>query len=331
MMTVLPLLNADFEPGTAKERAESFNDRNFSEIALAEYYYFSGEVKKCSDIAEIYIMSPDLKLRLSACMLYAYSNLTLGNAGASRHALEIIRETIRKEMAAPSSDENLAYCKFTRYLVTVLLHLPMEDFQEMKRYISELPDGLRIYAFYVMAHDLYLKGEYGRALGICDAALVFSEGKYPISMIYLYCMTATCEMSLKNQTEAQKALRTAWKIAEKDGFFEPLIEHHGLLQGLLESCIRKEKPGMYKKIAEAVISFNRGWTAVHNPRAEANVTDILTTMEFSIAMLASRGWSNQEISDHIGISINTVKHYLTDIFGKLHVKKRDELKKFVLR
>ena len=88
---------------------------------------------------------------------------------------------------------------------------------------------------------------------------------------------------------------------------------------------------MYKKIAEAVISFTRGWTAVHNPRAEANVTDILTTMEFSIAMLASRGWSNQEISDHIGISINTVKHYLTDIFGKLHVKKRDELKKFVLR
>ena len=56
-----------------------------------------------------------------------------------------------------------------------------------------------------------------------------------------------------------------------------------------------------------------------------------TTMEFSIAMLACRNWSNQEIADHLGISLNTVKHYLTDIFDKLHVRKRDELRDFVLK
>ncbi len=53
-------------------------------------------------------------------------------------------------------------------------------------------------------------------------------------------------------------------------------------------------------------------------------------MEFSIAMLESGGWTNKEIGEHMGISINTVKHYLTDIFCKLDVKKRDELKKFML-
>lgn len=56
-----------------------------------------------------------------------------------------------------------------------------------------------------MAHELYLKGEYGRTLGLCDAALFFCEGTYPISMIYLNCMTAMCEISLKRQTKAQEA------------------------------------------------------------------------------------------------------------------------------
>lgn len=66
-------------------------------------------------------------------------------------------------------------------------------------------------------------------------------------------------------------------------------------------------------------------------RSLLQMTDALTTMEFSIAMLTCRDWSNREIAEHIGVSLNTVKHYLTDIFNKLHVKKRDELKNFVLK
>lgn len=75
----------------------------------------------------------------------------------------------------------------------------------------------------------------------------------------------------------------------------------------------------------------RGWMALHNPENRRKVTGELSTMEFSIAMLASGGWTNKEIGEHLGISINTVKHYLTDIFCKLNVKKRDELKKFMLK
>ena len=99
--TVLPLINTAFEPGNARKAAESFADRDFREIAIAEFYYFTGQAQKCSDLVEIYIMSSRLELKLSACMLYVYSNLTLGNAKASGRGLEIIRECLRKEMEAP--------------------------------------------------------------------------------------------------------------------------------------------------------------------------------------------------------------------------------------
>ena len=96
-----------------------------------------------------------------------------------------------------------------------------------------------MFSAYVIAHMAYLKGEYGRALGICEAAFMFRDGTYPISMIYLYCMMAMCQMNLKHQQKAKDALMLAWNMAKEDEFLEPFIEHHGLLQGLLESCIRK--------------------------------------------------------------------------------------------
>lgn len=113
--TVLPLINTAFEPGNARKVAESFADRDFREIAVAEFYYFTGQAQKCSDLVEIYIMSSRLELKLSACMLYVYSNLTLGNAKASERGLEIIRECLRKEMEAPTSERNTAYCVFAGY------------------------------------------------------------------------------------------------------------------------------------------------------------------------------------------------------------------------
>ena len=38
----------------------------------------------------------------------------------------------------------------------------------------------------------------------------------------------------------------------------------------------------------------------------------------------------KEVAEELHISVNTVKHYLTDIFSKLNVKKREELKKYML-
>ena len=86
-------------------------------------------------------MSSRLDLKLSACMLYVYSNLTLGNAKASGRGLEIIRECLRKEMEAPTSERNTAYCVFAGYMETVLLHLSTEKLPDYEEIYEQSASG----------------------------------------------------------------------------------------------------------------------------------------------------------------------------------------------
>ena len=292
---VLPLLNSSFEPGRAREVVEGFVDVDLRNIARAELFYFTGQAEECCEITRGYLSSRVIELKLSACILYGYSNLSLGNVAA------------------------------------VLLHLPTDGMPAFGEYSRMLPEGLRLFATYVMAHHTYLNGEIWSAYGMGKAALFMADRSYPISMTYIHCMMAVCAINRKHKQEAQEEMLRSWELAKMDGFLEPFIEHHGLLRGLIEACIRNRDPEAYQRITEGVISFSRGWMALHNPENRRKVTGELSTMEFSIAMLASGGWTNKEIGEHLGISINTVKHYLTDIFCKLNVKKRDELYKFMLK
>lgn len=51
----------------------------------------------------------------------------------------------------------------------------------------------------------------------------------------------------------------------------------------------------------------------------------LTAREISIVSLLQRGSSNKEIAANLGISDKTVKTHLQNIYGKLHVRRRQEI------
>ena len=108
-------------------------------------------------------------------------------------------------------------------------------------------------------------------------------------------------------------------------------EHHGLLQGLIEACLKSQYPDDFARIIEITHRFSYGWRRIHNPDSGEDVADDLTTTEFTMAMLACRGWTNAEIARHMDVSPGTVKNRLSGVYAKLGIGTRAELVAHMLR
>ena len=214
----------------------------------------------------------------------------------------------------------------------MLLHLPLpEGLSDAKDFLPLLPTGLRAFALYVQAHYLYLTGSYGPSAGTVEATLAMGAVRYPIPAIYLHLVAVMDYMSLKQTDQAKAHLLAAWDLARPDDLIEGFGEHHGLLGGMLEAVIKPSWPEDFKRIIAITYRFSAGWRKVHNPDTGHDVADNLTTTEFAAAMLAARGWTNQEIGQHMNISPHTVKRYIATALQKLDISHRQELKKYMLK
>ena len=330
-MTPMPLMNAAFVPGRCQEFVAAISDPRLRDIAQAEYYYFSGQAEEAALKAELYLTHPELSLRLSACLLYAYANLTLGQIPRARHGLEEVRAILAAadETTPPQLRASAA---FIVSAAAVLLHLPLPaELASSQAYIRFLPPGLRMFALYVQAHHTYLQGDYSKSIGIVETTFAMQTEVFPIPAIYMHLVAVMDYMGLKQPEKAQEHLLAAWALAQPDDLIEGFGEHHGLLGGMLEATLKKGWPEDFKRIIAITYRFSAGWRKIHNPATGDDVADNLTTTEFATAMLAARGWTNQEIADHMSISPNTVKQYISTALQKLNIKQRKDLKQYMLR
>ena len=85
-------------------------------------------------------------------------------------------------------------------------------------------------------------------------------------------------------------------------------------------------------LAKALIAQHRNTQATDarqsvstpNATATAELVDPLTRREVEILRLITAGMRNQEISDHLFISLSTVKRHIANAYGKLDVSHRAE-------
>ena len=325
-----PLFSADYEPGRCLEFIESIADPDERELAMSEYYYFTGEFDKVSALAEPYMDSAIPSHRLSAAVFCLFSNMVCRHVHMTHFSEDAVVEELKREFTAPTDERQLAMAVFSAQVIKTQLHIPVEGAPSMDEYIRFLPDGHKLNACYLMAYDAYLKGDYSRCLGCAHASLVCCPGDFPIPKIYLYIIIAIAQVNLMQVEEAKKTIDLAWEIAHRDGIFVPFVEHYSLLQGLIEVHFKKNHPATYQKIINAVKNYNTGWYRLYNEKNDRTLATNLTPAEFTVAMLYSRNWRAKEIAAHMEISERTVSNYIQNIYEKLHISARKELREYLL-
>lgn len=84
---LMPLMNTPFHPGDCQKLLAGMKDGARKDIAYAEYYYFSGRPEMAKQKAEEYLTCKNPELRLSACLINAFANLSIGQIDQAKQAL----------------------------------------------------------------------------------------------------------------------------------------------------------------------------------------------------------------------------------------------------
>ena len=326
----LPLLCGSYEPGQCMEFIQRLPDKDDQVIALGEYYYFSGQAEKAVKLLEPYLDSHDPALRYSASLICAFANLSRGHIHLAHFAMQNLQTQVRIGLQSNSPPKLHAMGILTATAASVLLHMPLPNVPPLRDFLRWLPGGLKLWGCYILAHQAYLEKDYAGALAMAEMGLALSPESYPIAEIYTRLVAVMALMNLKQPEKARAHMDAAWKLAKPDDLIEAFGEHHGLLQGMIEVYFKKDHPKDFDRIIAITYAFSAGWCKVHNPETRHDVADNLTTTEFTVAMLYSRGWSSKEIGAHMGLSDRRIRDHLAVIYEKLGVNRREELNQFML-
>ncbi|MCD7980732.1 MAG: LuxR C-terminal-related transcriptional regulator [Clostridiales bacterium] len=329
---LMPLLNCAFQPGHCLETVRSIKDSRVREIAMGEYYYFRGLPEEAMKTVKPFLSNADPALRMTACFVYTFASLSVANTHHTRQILagfeEFLVDLHTKNEASPRIQ---AVSAFGSCFYAVLFHFPLkEEFFLKPDNVLFFSPGLRSMICYLQAHAVFLQRDFSRSIGIAQTALAFQPEIYPIPTIYLHMIAAMDYMGLKDSENAKRQILLARELAGPDGLIEIFAEHHNLLGGTLEVALKKDWPEDLRRIINVACDFSRGWRKIHCSVTGEEIADNLTTTEFSIAVLAAGGWTNQEIGDHLGIRVSTVKWHISIIFNKLGIKKRSDLARYIL-
>jgi LuxR family maltose regulon positive regulatory protein len=144
---------------------------------------------------------------------------------------------------------------------------------------------------------------YGqRLLPICEKLL--ERGKLQQRDLDIIDYTLILRRFIQDSSQKKNLLNSAKIYSRREGILQPFIEF-------------AEENNMLEDINVMPFEARRA-------QINKNLPEPLTGRELEILLLIAKGYSNQEISNHLFITHSTVKSYNNRLFSKLEVKRRTE-------
>ena len=112
----------------------------------------------------MYLDHPDIMLKMSACLIYTFANLSLNHIHSARMGLNRLTENLNQVMKGNTDRKAKAFGVFVAVAAHTLLHLPVGDIPPLSDYVGEFKKGKQLWGVYVLAHKAYLDREYQRFL-----------------------------------------------------------------------------------------------------------------------------------------------------------------------
>lgn len=320
---IMPLVSAPFKPGTALEFIDTIEDYDEKQMALADYYQYTGKAKNAVDIAKRYLNSEDMTLSIPAHTICFISGLAIGDAA-------LARKTLRSLERMESEFEHHGSGKYCTNMLRIVLYLKNDEVETPLRIPEELPNGVRYFACFFLALNEYLNERFENAVGMASNALTLGAGNYPIPKIYLHLISAAALIRSRDLKEAEHHYELAVETAKPDGFYAPFAQMYVLLAGLNAKRIKREDAELYKKISKYANTYIMTWVDAHDGLVDWLPDDGLTKTEQIVALLFGKGFSAKEIAGLMDLSVNTVKTHIARAYRKTAVQNREELSKGVI-
>lgn len=241
---LMPLMNTAFLPGHCREAVEAIDAGPRRDIAMAEYQYFSGRPENAAKEAEPYLNSSDMGARLSACLLFAYSNLSIGQIQQARMALGELNASLAA--AGEQSPQFRAASAFIASTGAVLLHLPLPDRES---------NGFVLWG--LIAIELFMSFSFLGYIHIEPFSLTFVY----LPVLLAGCLLGPGEAALVGMVFGLASMwkASAFYVGAGDAIFSPVMSGKplesillgvgtrtlfGLAVGLLYGAVRKGKHPM---------------------------------------------------------------------------------------